>query len=170
MTIANFFEHLPMLTITFLVKLCIALIILLAVKMLTSAVTPIIHDMCKKNNLDHHTCYIINKTIRYLITMLGATIALQNLGIDMSMLMTAFGITGIVLSYGMKDIVANFIASILIMGYKLIKLDDKITVRNLTGTVIDINLRYTTLKTADTVIYVPNIVIYTEPIVKLIQE
>jgi len=164
MTTTTWLEHIPVLTITFLIKPCIALAIMVITKMIVNATAPAIHDICKKNNLDHHSCHLINKIVRYVITIFGATIALQNLGIEMSMLIAAFGITGIVLSYGMKDIVANFIASILILGYKHIKIDDYIKVKNLEGKVTDINLRYTTLKTSDMTILVPNIVIYTEPI------
>lgn len=164
MTTSNWLEYIPVLTISFLIKLCIALAIMVITKMIVNATTPAIHDICKKNNLDHHSCHLINKIVRYVITIFGATIALQNLGIEMSMLIAAFGITGIVLSYGMKDIVANFIASILILGYKHIKINDYIKVNNLEGRVTDINLRYTTLQTNEMTILIPNIVIYTGPI------
>lgn len=164
MTTTHWLEHIPVLTISFLIKLCIALVIMLVTKMIVNAAMPAVHEICKKNNLDHHSCHLINKIVRYTITLFGVTIALQNLGIEMSMLIAAFGITGIVLSYGMKDIVANFIASILILGYQHVKIHDHIKIKDFQGKVVDINLRYTTIKNDTMTILVPNIVIYTEPI------
>jgi small conductance mechanosensitive channel len=164
MTTASWIEQIPVFTISFLIKLCVALAIMMITKMIISTITPVVHDLCKKNNLDHHSCHIINKVIRYVITLFGATIALQNLGVEMSMLIAAFGITGIVLSYGMKDIVANLIASILILGYKQIKIDDYIKIKDWEGKVVDINLRHTKVQSPNMIILIPNIVLYTETV------
>ena len=145
-----------------IVKLCIAIAIMIATRMVIAAITPFIHDLCQKNNLDQHSCHVLSKVVRYTLTIFGATIALQNLGVEVSMLIAAFGITGIVLSYGMKDIVANFIAGILIMGYKHIKINDYVKIKDWEGQVIDINLRYTTLRLNDMDIFVPNLALYTK--------
>lgn len=157
-------EYLVTISTAMIIKLCVAAAILIATRMLTKGIAPLIHELCKNNNLDQHSCHILNKIIRYLITILGVTIALQNLGIEVSMLIAAFGITGFVLSYGMKDIVANFIASVLIMGYKHIKIDDYIKIKDWEGQVVDINLRYTTLRYEQQTIFVPNIILYTETV------
>jgi small-conductance mechanosensitive channel len=157
-------EYLPIITFSFFIKLCIAILIMIAARLLIKGITPAIHDLCNKNNLDHHSCHIITKIVRYVVTIFFATIALQNIGIELSMLIAAFGVTGIVLSYGMKDIVANFIASILILGYKHIKINDYIKIKDWEGKVIDINLRYTTLEHQNMIIYVPNIVLYTSTV------
>ncbi len=157
-------EYLPIITFSFFIKLCIAIMIMIFARILIKGITPAIHDLCNKNNLDNHSCHIITKIVRYLITIFFAAIALQNIGIELSMLIAAFGITGIVLSYGMKDIVANFIASILILGYKHIKINDYIKIKDWEGKVIDINLRYTTLEYQNMIIYVPNIVLYTSTV------
>lgn len=154
----------PLLTMTFLIKLCVAIGILVMTRIIIGAISPLIHEACKRHNLDHHSCHIINKIVRYIIAIFGGTIALQNIGIEMSMIITAFGITGIVISYGMKDIVANFIASILILGYKHIKINDHIKIKDWEGTVVDINLRYTTLTHEGTTIFIPNIVLYTQTV------
>jgi small-conductance mechanosensitive channel len=168
----NIFDFIPVVSSVIVVKLVIAAIIIIGTRILIARATPIIHDLCKKNNLDHHNCHILSKTFSYTFTIFSITLALQNLGIDVSMLIAAFGITGIVLSYGMKDIVANFIAGILIMGYKHIKIDDYVKIKDWEGQVVDINLRYTTLRHNNMQIFIPNLVLYTETvgIVKLIYE
>ena len=80
------------------------------------------------------------------------------------MFFALFGITGIVLSYGMKDIVANFIASVLILANKEIKIDDYIKIKDWEGRVTDINLRYTTIEYQNMTIFIPNIVLYTNTV------
>lgn len=153
-------QYLASLSSTFLIKIFVATAILIATRLIINALSPVIREICQKNNLDKHSCVVLNKIMRYILNIFGVTIALQNLGVDVSMLIAAFGVTGIVLSYGMKDIVANFIASILILGYKTIKINDYIKIQNWEGTVIDINLRHTKIEKDNIIAFVPNIVIY----------
>jgi small-conductance mechanosensitive channel len=157
-------EYLPVITFSLFIKFCIAIIIMLVARLLIRGLTPTIHDLCTKNNLDNHSCHIITKAVRYIVTIFFGAIALQNLGIELSVFIAVFGITGVVLSYGMKDIVANFIASVLILGYKNIKIGDYIKIKDWEGTVVDINLRYTTLEYQKMTIFVPNIVLYTSTV------
>lgn len=160
--IKNIVDALPLFIFPLFSKLFIVLTILIATRMLIKRVSPLLQDLCKKNELDSHSCLIINKIVRYILIVLAATIALQNIGLEVyAIFMTAVGITGIVLSYGLKDIVANFIAGILIMGYKHVKLHDYIQVGGFQGKVIDMNLRYVTLQNSELTILVPNIVLYT---------
>ncbi|MEI8301529.1 MAG: mechanosensitive ion channel domain-containing protein [Chlamydiota bacterium] len=160
--IKNIVEKLPLFTFPLFSKLFIVLAVLITTRILIKKVSPLLQELCKKNDLDSHSCLIINKIVRYALIVLGATIALQNIGLEVyAIFMTAVGITGIILSYGIKDIVANFIAGVLIMGYKHVKLNDYIKVGGYEGKVIDMNLRYTTLENSDLTILVPNIVLYT---------
>ena len=117
-------EYLPVITFSLLIKICVAITIMIGARILIKGITPTINDICKKNNLDHHSCVLLNKVVHYVIMIFFSAIALQNLGVDLSGFIALFGITGVVLSYGMKDIVANFIASVLILAYKNIKVDD----------------------------------------------
>ncbi len=154
----------PVLTFNFLIKLIVALVIMIIARIFIKTVTPVIHNACVKNNLDSHSCVMMTKIVRYIINIFFGAIALQNLGLDLNMFFALFGITGIVLSYGMKDIVANFIASILILGYKDIKINDYIKTKDWQGRVVDINLRHTTIEYENTTIFIPNISLYTNPV------
>lgn len=169
-TTLSWFEHLSILSIPFLIKICVAAAILIAARFLIKLVSPRIQAMCQQHHFDHHTSHLLEKIVQYTIMAFATACALQNIGIEMSMIITAFGITGIVVSYGMKDIVANFIASVLILGYKHIKIDDRIMIaasKEWQGTIVDINLRYTTLKNEEMTIFVPNILLYTQTVALL---
>jgi small-conductance mechanosensitive channel len=159
----SFLNYFPIISAELIFKICISLIIIITTRMVIKGLIPVVSNFCQKNNFDQHSCLMMHKLTRGLITLIGATIVMQNLGIEVSMLIAAFGITGIVLSYGMKDIVANFIASIFILGYKHIKINDYINIKDWQGQVIDINLRHTTLQNNNEIIFVPNLVLYTQP-------
>ena len=161
-TINAFINKFPDFVTPLCYKVGFCFVTFIIIRQIIIALTPIVQEICKKNELDYHTCHILNKLMRYTMITLGSTIALQNIGIEVSMIIATFGITGIVLSYGMKDIVSNFIAGILIMSYKHIKINDHISIALHSGKVVDMNLRYVTLQTTDTTIFVPNIVLYTQ--------
>ncbi len=160
----NIFDFIPTISSIIIIKFLIAVIIIVISRILINRATPAIHDFCKRNNFDQHNCHILSKVFSYTLTIFSITLALQNFGIDVSMLIAAFGVTGIVLSYGMKDIVANFIASILIVGYKHIKIDDYVKIKDWEGQVVDINLRYTTLRYNNMQIFIPNLILYTQTV------
>ncbi|MCX5922942.1 MAG: mechanosensitive ion channel [Candidatus Dependentiae bacterium] len=163
----NIINQMPTFALPLFYKFSFCFITFVATRMVISGVTPFIQDLCKKNELDYHSCHVLNKLVRYILIVFGTTVALQNIGVEVSMLIATFGITGIVLSYGMKDIVANFIAGILVMGYKHIKINDYIKIDGHEGKVVDINLRYATLQSDDMMVFVPNIVLYTQSVAVL---
>jgi len=58
--------------------------------------------------------------------------------------------------FAMKDIVSNLIAGAMILIHHPFRLNDFISVGGFEGTVIDINLRYTTIQNGDRKILIPN--------------
>ena len=143
-------------TLKCLILIATAIAVRIIIKVATKSMTKI----CKRKQIDHHTCHVLNKGIKYSIRALGLIFALQNIGINVSALITALGISGVAISFGMKDTISNIIAGILIMIYKQFKINDHIKIKDCQGTVIDINIRYTTLKTDDATVFIPNSVLY----------
>lgn len=64
-------------------------------------------------------------------------------------LLTGLGITSVAIGFAFKDILQNFFAGLLIMWRRPFKIGDQIRVLDFDGTVEDINLRSTRLKTYD---------------------
>ncbi|MER3447526.1 MAG: hypothetical protein C4291_12135 [Candidatus Dadabacteria bacterium] len=56
------------------------------------------------------------------------------------------GLTGFAIGFALKDILSNFVAGILMLIYHPYRCSDYISVSGLGGTVIEIDLRYTTLQ------------------------
>ena len=80
------------------------------------------------------------------ILVVGITLALKVVGIDMSILV-GVGLLG--LSYGLKDIIKNYIAGILIFLKAPYKIGDTVKIKNFVGKVEKMEFQSTSLKTFD---------------------
>lgn len=121
-------------------------------------------NLCNRANLDTHTCQFLQKGAHYFIIIIGTVLALQNLGIEITPIITALGIFSVALSYALKDFISNIIAGLLLISYPHFKINDIVKLKDWQGKVVDINIRYTTLQDGDMIIFVPSFVVYTTTI------
>jgi len=80
------------------------------------------------------------------ILVVGVTLALKTVGLDMSLLVSV-GLLG--LSYGLKDVIKNYVAGILIFFKAPFKIGDIVKIKTYTGKVERMEFQATTLKTFD---------------------
>ncbi|WP_412501193.1 mechanosensitive ion channel family protein [Shewanella chilikensis] len=99
---------------------------------------------------------LISNSQRVVLIFIGAVLALSKLGFDVSALVAGLGLTGFALGFALKDAISNLIAGIMIVLYKPIKLGNKIDITGSKGTVVDLNLRYITVKDEGVTHLVPN--------------
>jgi small-conductance mechanosensitive channel len=103
------------------------------------------------------------------LIVLGVLTGLGTMGINITALVAGLGLTGFALGFAFKDILGNLLAGILLLIYRPFHLKDFISVSGFEGTVVDIDLRYTTLHTDGKTILIPNSVLFTNSIVILEQ-
>ncbi|MCE9785311.1 mechanosensitive ion channel family protein [Shewanella algae] len=99
---------------------------------------------------------LISNSQRVVLIFVGAVLALSKLGFDVGALVAGLGLTGFALGFALKDAISNLIAGIMIVLYKPIKLGNKIDITGSKGTVVDLNLRYITVKDEGVTHLVPN--------------
>ena len=94
----------------------------------------------------------------YLIVLIFFIISISSLGIDMSSLSLIAGALSIGIGFGLQTVVSNLIAGIILMFERTIRIGDLIELNDvLSGTVTDMRIRSTTIKTFDNIdIVVPN--------------
>lgn len=93
----------------------------------------------------------------YALLAIGLVGILQTTGLDLSFFTVLTGAIGIGVGFGMQNIFSNFISGIIILLEKPLKLGDRIEVGNVSGNVLNISVRATTIITNDNVsIIVPN--------------
>lgn len=103
------------------------------------------------------TGYAITTLTRYLLLVIGGLIIFSKLGIDWSKLGWVVASLGFGLGFGTKEIFLNFISGLFILVEKPIRINDTVTIQNLTGTITRINMRATTITDWDRKeIIVPN--------------
>ncbi|WP_345850681.1 mechanosensitive ion channel family protein [Shewanella algae] len=99
---------------------------------------------------------LISNSQRVVLIFIGAVLALSKLGFDVGALVAGLGLTGFALGFALKDSISNLIAGIMIVLYKPIKLGNIIDITGSKGTVVDLNLRYITVKDEGVTHLVPN--------------
>ena len=93
----------------------------------------------------------------YSVLALGFLTAVSILGFDLSTLTIVAGGLSIGISFGLQELVANFVSGILLVFEQSLRPGDVIQVAGTSGTVSEVRLRSTVLKTVDNIeIFVPN--------------
>lgn len=110
--------------------------------------------LLKSNPKNEGVKNIAGQIVFYSIVVLGITIALSIIGIDLTPIVAAaaFG-----LGFAMKDIVSNFMAGVILLITKPFEVGDTVKVNGETGKVMEIQTRCTIIKNFDGYkIIVPN--------------
>ena len=115
-----------------------------------------IKNLLKTINPTTNVSNVIASILKNFIVIIGFITALGTMGINVSAIVAGLGLTGFAFGFAFKDLLSSFISGIMIFIYQPFKLGDTIAVDGMEGEVIDINLRYVTLKTEDSQILVPN--------------
>lgn len=103
---------------------------------------------------------------KYAFVALGLVLIIQNTGIDLSAFSMLAGAVGIGVGFGLQNVVNNFIAGIIILFERPIKIGDRIEINKIEGTVKHIGARSTHVLTNNNItIIVPNSKFITENIV-----
>jgi small-conductance mechanosensitive channel len=108
-------------------------------------------------SMDRGYQYALVRGSGYIIFLLGLIIGLDTTGLDLRSLLVLGGALGVGIGFGLQNIVANFVAGIVILWEGPVKVGDIIDVGNTHGEVIRIGARGTWVRTYDNeVIIVPN--------------
>jgi small-conductance mechanosensitive channel len=102
--------------------------------------------------------YALSRISRYIIWITGLILGLGYLGFSMSSFAMIGGAIGVGLGFGLQNVISNFVAGIIILIEKIVKVGDFVDLQSgVMGQVVEINLRYTRVTTTDLIdIIVPN--------------
>jgi MscS family membrane protein len=118
-----------------------------------------------KSKLDDQLVPIVRQSSKVFLYIVGVVFLLQNLGYSVVSLLAGFGLGGAALALASKDTVANLFGSIVIFFDKPFQIGDWIEMKSLEGTVEDVGLRTTRVRTfANSLLTVPNALFTSEPV------
>ena len=122
----------------------------------------------KRGDLQKGKLVHMRRFFQIIIYTSAGFVILSILDVDVTGMVAGLGVGALIIGFGLKDIMENWVSGVLIMWGKTYAIGDVIRVGDLTGTVTDIALRTTKLKTYDrNEIIIPNSVLMREKIVNL---
>jgi MscS family membrane protein len=111
---------------------------------------------------------LVRRFVEVVIFLFVALMVLKNLGVDVSTALAGVGIGGLALGLGAQKTFENVFGGVSILFDKVIVIGDVCKINNQTGTVEDIGLRSTRLRTAErTILSIPNGVMATSTVENL---
>lgn len=85
----------------------------------------------------------------YMVLMFGLLFALSAAGVKLGQLAIVFGALGVGIGFGLQNVVNNFVSGLVLMFERPIQPGDIVDAAGISGTVREIGLRSTTIRTAD---------------------
>jgi len=101
--------------------------------------------------------YIIARITQYFVWLAGFFISLRLVNIDLTALTIVVGALGLGVGLGLQNVVGNFMAGLVLLFERPVRVNDRVMVDDIEGNVTAINFRATTILTNDNIMMiVPN--------------
>lgn len=145
------------------------LVLILSLTILISKIITLYLRRSLKDKVSKDVSETIVKFFYYGPIIIVFISALKRMGFDLSGLLLAGGITGIILGFASQNIIGNLISGLFLMLEKPIKIGDQVEISGTSGFVTDIRIISTLLRTYDgLLVRIPNQQVFTSNITNLV--
>lgn len=108
------------------------------------------------------------RAVSFLLVVVAAVYALAAIKVQIGPLLGALGVGGIALAFALQQILANFVAGVLLQVRRPFRIGDMVRTGDYEGVVEDVNLRVTELTTYDGLtVFIPNATVLDSPITNI---
>ena len=153
----NLWNQLSELLSSFGISLFIALSILIIGRQVVKILIKVISTALERSNTEDTVRIFVTNLLNTLLMIVVFIAAINQLGIQTTSIIAVLGAAGLAIGLALQGSLSNFAAGILIVIYRPYKVGDYIQADNHLGTVDDIQIFSTVLKTPDNkLIVVPN--------------
>ncbi|WP_394333614.1 mechanosensitive ion channel family protein [Belliella pelovolcani] len=143
------------LTVGLLITLVFSIFLLLIISEFVRKI--LVKRVLSKYQIERGTRQSVGTIVKYVIIIAGLVSILQTNGIDLSAFGILAGALGVGIGFGLQNITNNFISGLIILFEQPIKVGDRIEVGDISGDVIKISARSTTIVTNDNIsVIIPN--------------
>lgn len=125
------------------------ILVLLATFWVSRLVRATIHRGFKRRNVREGTSAAVARLVHYVFLIVGLSIALQTMGIDLGALFAAGAIFAVALGFAMQTIVQNFVSGVILLVEQSIKPHDILGLENKLVRVQAMRIRSTIVETWD---------------------
>lgn len=145
------------------------IVLILSVTVIVSKIISLYIRRSLKDKVSKDVAETIIKLFYYGTIIVVSISALHIMGIDLSGLLLAGGITGIILGFASQNIVGNLISGIFLMIEKPIKIGDQVEISGTSGFITDIRIISTLIRTYDgLLVRIPNQQVFTSNITNVV--
>lgn len=117
----------------------------------------LVNKVLNRYQIETGTRQSIGTIVKYVLILAGIFSILQTSGVDLSAFGILAGAIGVGIGFGLQNVTNNFISGLIILFEQPIKIGDRIEVGDVSGDVVKISARSTTIVTNDNIsIIVPN--------------
>lgn len=110
-----------------------------------------------EGDLDDQILPLLRKSLKVAVWILAVVVGLNNAGYDVGALIAGLGIGGLAFAMAAKDSVANLFGGLTIFVDKPFKINDRVKVEGFDGTISEIGIRTTRLRTLEgRIVTIPN--------------
>lgn len=134
-----------------------AIIVVIFTWLVARGVRYLAFSWAQKTEGDSNTEVLIGRLSYGGVWIIGSVIALGVLGLDFGALLGALGLTSVAIGFSLKDVLSNYISGVILLAARPFKINDQVVIKDYEGTITQIQLRATTLRTYDgRLVYIPN--------------
>ena len=134
-----------------------AIIVILITWIAAKGVRYLAYTWAKQTEGDSNTELLIGRLSYGAVWVVGFVIALGVMGLDFGALLGALGLTSVAIGFSLKDVLSNYISGVILLAARPFRINDQVVIEDYEGTITQIQLRATTMKTYDgRVVYIPN--------------
>ncbi|WP_298428721.1 mechanosensitive ion channel family protein [Ottowia sp.] len=151
-------------------NLIIALLVLLVARVVAGAAGRVVERIVEKTDRPANVSLVMGRLTRWAVFVLGLLVALTIAvpSFNAGTLIGALGVSGVAIGFAFKDIFQNLLAGLLLLLTRPFQIGDVISSGAHDGTVEDIQVRATLVRTVDNrLVVIPNSDLYTNRVVVL---
>lgn len=139
-------------------NIALAIVIFVIGKLLARKVTNLVSVVLRKQKtIDETLVKFLDGIIYYALMVIVALTALKQLGVDTTSFFAILGAAGLAIGLALKDSLGNFASGVMIILFRPFKVGDFINAAGVSGTVEEVSVFNTMLKTGDNqTLIVPN--------------
>lgn len=139
------------------INLGIAIAVLLIGFWLAKVLSRGVERVMKKSNSDHSLVSFIRSLVSGIIKVLVIITAITQLGVEMTSFVAILGAAGLAIGMAFSGTLSNFAGGVMILMFKPFKSGDYVRIQNEEGTVYEVQIFNTYIKTSDNkVVIYPN--------------